>query len=91
MSKMVGENGKNFPPAKLAEGEKKIILIFKFARAKNEFRFGGIPHFQKMGGKFKKGSKNGSKKWMFRLNFGTNYKEITYLFKIRLQFWQVFQ
>ena len=47
MSKMVGENGKNFPPAKLAEMGEKIIYFLNPRPQKNQFRFGGIPVFQK--------------------------------------------
>ena len=47
MSKMVGENGKNFPPAKLAERGEKNNLFFKSAPAKNSVSIWGNSRFSK--------------------------------------------
>ena len=47
MSKMVGENGKNFPPAKLAERGEKNNLFFKSAPAKKSVSIWGKSRFSK--------------------------------------------
>ena len=54
MSKMVGENGKNFPPAKLAERGEKNNLFFKSAPAKKSVSIWGNSRFSKkiMAGNF---------------------------------------